>query len=287
VDPDPQGEFKTLVIPIKRVMNLFIIEAQVDTIVGNFIIDTGAPYLVLNQTYFRDYPKFDNREGGGIVGAANDIYTTVVSRLTIRELYYEKVQADVSDLSAIENTRNIKVLGLLGTNLFSKFAITIDPNKNVLYIQKVDKAGNIPEAERLYKQPYLQMPFTFMNNIILFKGKISDHPMWFAFDTAAETTLIHSKQPKEVTRMFEVTNRFTVTGIGGSKQDVLAGIMKELVFGTRIFQRNRAILTNLKQMNDSFGVTIDGMLGYDFFIRGVFTINFPKREFEMFIYKNG
>src|SRR3954454_17668013 len=45
------------VIPFTRAGNLILIQATVDTMVGNFILDTGAPYLVLNITYFRDYQR--------------------------------------------------------------------------------------------------------------------------------------------------------------------------------------------------------------------------------------
>ena len=56
-DPDPSGDFNTLIVPIKRAGNLIIVEAQIDTLVGNFVLDTGAPYLVLNATYFRYMPQ--------------------------------------------------------------------------------------------------------------------------------------------------------------------------------------------------------------------------------------
>ncbi len=46
-------------IPFTRAGNLILIQATVDTVQGNFILDTGAPNLVLNLTYFRKYP---NRE---------------------------------------------------------------------------------------------------------------------------------------------------------------------------------------------------------------------------------
>ena len=45
----------SILIPLKRAGNLFLIEARIDTMVGNFIVYLGAPYLVLNATYFRDY----------------------------------------------------------------------------------------------------------------------------------------------------------------------------------------------------------------------------------------
>jgi len=58
-DPAPYGDFETLIVPIKRAGNLIIVEAQIDTLEGNFVMDTGAPYLVLNATYFRDAPRID------------------------------------------------------------------------------------------------------------------------------------------------------------------------------------------------------------------------------------
>jgi predicted aspartyl protease len=48
---DLRGQDK-IVIPLVRVSNLFMVEATVDGQTGNFVLDTGAPGLVLNQTYF-------------------------------------------------------------------------------------------------------------------------------------------------------------------------------------------------------------------------------------------
>src|ERR1700744_3502667 len=137
IDPDPYGDFTTLVVPIKRAGNLIIVEATVDTLEGNFVLDTGAPYLVLNETYFRDAPKLDDQDAGGINGQADKSFSTVVHNFRILDLQYSRLTADVTDLSAIENGRGIKILGLLGTRLFSRFAITVDLFHNELYIHKI------------------------------------------------------------------------------------------------------------------------------------------------------
>src|SRR5574343_801004 len=50
---EAKGEFDTLKLPLKRAGNLLLVEADVDGQRGNFILDTGAPGLVLNTTYFR------------------------------------------------------------------------------------------------------------------------------------------------------------------------------------------------------------------------------------------
>ncbi|NQX92801.1 MAG: hypothetical protein HRT74_11885 [Flavobacteriales bacterium] len=59
-DPTPLGFEETVDLPLIRAGKLLLIEAEVDGVKGNFIFDTGAPYLVLNETYFRNVVKLDS-----------------------------------------------------------------------------------------------------------------------------------------------------------------------------------------------------------------------------------
>jgi hypothetical protein len=281
-DPDPSGEFNTLVIPIKRANNLIIIQAQVDTMQGNFVLDTGAPYLVLNQTYFRDYPKYSELESGGINGDNGASFRTSVKSLNMAELRFDRLQADVTNLSAIENSHHIKILGLLGTKLFSKFAITVDLFQNVLYIHKLDKNGDIPDQEVVYHDPILKIPFLNADNTMFFKVEVNDNTMWFAFDTGAETNLIDYHQAKKMMGGLDIISRAKLTGIGGSTYEVLYARFDKLLIGQRLFTSNRVLVTSLEKMGKAYGHTVDGILGYDFFVRAVFSINFVKKEFTMY-----
>lgn len=285
-DPAPYGDFTTLVVPIKRAGNLIIVEAQLDTIEGNFVMDTGAPYLVLNSTYFRDSPHISDQEAGGINGESEGTFTTVVHNFSILDLHYSKLTADVTDLSAIENGRGIKVLGLLGTRLFSKFAVTIDINKGVMYIQKVDSKGEIPLAERVFKTPDMVSQIRITDDIIFMKGNVNSKKAWFVFDTGAESNLLDYARMRRVLLEMRIVNRSKLTGIGGSKFEVLYARFDHLQLGEKDFTDNHVLITDLEKMGKAYDHTIDGILGYDFFIRGIFTINFVKSEFEMYIYNN-
>jgi hypothetical protein len=281
-DPEPSGEFNTLVIPIKRAFNLIIIQAKVDTLEGNFVLDTGAPYLVLNQTYFRDAAKYQDQESAGINGDAAGSFQTIVRNFDIAELHFDRLQADVTDLSGIENSRGIKVLGLLGTKLFAKFAITIDLFQNVLYIHKLDKNGDIPPSEESYHDPILKMPFYYTDGVIFLKGSVNDTNLWFAFDTGAETNLLDYRQAKKLMPAMQIISRSKLTGVGGSSYEVLYARFDKLVVGERTFTSNRVLITSLDKMGKAYGQSVDGILGYDFFTRAVFTINFVKKEFSMY-----
>jgi hypothetical protein len=283
--PEPYGDFKTLIVPFKKAGNLIVIEAQVDSMYGNFILDTGAPYLVLNKTYFRDAPHIQDQDANGVNGESDRTFKTAIKHLSIFELNYDRLAADVCDLSAIENGRNLKILGLLGTRLFSKLAITVDMNQSVLYIHKTDSRGEIPDAERVFAKADITTPFKLLNDVMFLKGMANDEKMWFAFDTGAESNLIDYNRNKKLVRTMHVISRSKLTGIGGAPFEVITASFDKLTIGDQVFTDNKAVVTDLEKMGAAYGYSVDAMLGYDFFSRGIFTINFVKKEFEMYIYK--
>ena len=282
-DSDPYGEFKTIVVPIKRAGNLIIIEAQLDTLEGNFILDTGSPGLTLNETYFRDATHDEDKESGGINGQSAS-FTTVIHNFSILDLHYDRITADVTDLSAIENSKGIKILGLLGTRLFAKLAITVDLFNNVLYIHKLDDKGDILPGERPFSQPDMKTSFKLLDDVIFVKGSIQDEDMWLAFDTGAESNLLDYDNFKKLARRMRIISHTTVTGIGGKGYENSYAFFDKMVIGNYVFKRNHIMLTRLDQLGKVYNTSVDAILGYDFFSRGIFTINFVKKELEMYIY---
>jgi hypothetical protein len=283
----PEG-LNTIAIPIKRAGNLIIIEAQIDSIAGNFVLDTGAPYLVLNATYFRDMPKFGEQEANGVNGNSAGTFRTEVKNFSLGlDLHYKRLPADVADLSAIENSKHIKILGLLGTQIFRKLAITVDHFHNVLYLHKLDSKGEIPSGERIFNNPEMATPFKYMNDVIFLQGTINQKNLWFAFDTGAECNLLSADAPKKVMSVMKGVNTSSMVGVGssGGKQLVYANF-NELLIGNYRFLNNRVLITSLDHLGRAYGNSMDAILGYDFFARGIFTINFVKKEFEMYIYRH-
>lgn len=116
------------------------------------------------------------------------------------------------------------------------------------------------------------------------KCDVNDKPMWFVFDSAAETNLLDYSRIKKLLPSMDIISRSKLTGIGGSSFQVLYARFNKLTVGDKQFFRNRVLVTNLEKMGKAYDHSIDGILGYDFFSRGVFTINFVKNDFEMYIY---
>lgn len=276
-----ENELKTYIIPIKRYQNLILIEASLDSILGDFVFDTGAPYLILNQTYFRKYRNLGSINSGGVNGQAPG-FKTFVKSIQIDQLGIKKLEADVVDLSAIENNKKLKILGLLGTQLFNNYAIVVDPYQNQMYIHEVDRKGNFSDEQKRFRNLYLKTNFSLNNNVILLNGNVRGKGLVFAFDTGAEVNLIDFRMPKKVSAALYPINRINMAGVGEGNTELLYAKLDSLNMETRTFMNNRFLVADLSKMNKYYNQYIDGILGYDFYSRGVFMINFVKKEFEMY-----
>ena len=128
-------------IPFSRAGNLILLRATADTSIGNFILDTGAPGLVLNITYFRDYASTTdaNEEQSGITGAASGVQKTLVKELSFGCIKNTAVPADLLSLGHLENLKGIKILGLIGLSLFQQFEMIIDYENNLLHLHRFGK----------------------------------------------------------------------------------------------------------------------------------------------------
>lgn len=277
MNDNPLGDFQMLTIPLKRAGKLFLIEVRIDDQVGNLIFDTGATGLVLNKTYFRKYAGIEKPAGGGITGAGK-VFSTVVKRIVISDLYYENVTADLMDLSHIENRRGIKILGLLGLNMINQFEVIFNARNNELQLFRVDKQGN-----RLSSQPseikydiIQKMDTKF--NIMIVRGKIGDKMLNFCLDTGAESNVVRSDVSKKVMNTIEINRRSGINGAGAASGEVLYGTMNEFEFGDLQFDNMQTVVTSLDVICESYGCSIDGMLGYDFWQKGTFCFNFRKSE---------
>jgi len=283
VPVDPASTFKTLVIPIKRVQNLIVIEARIDTLVGNFVLDTGSPLLVLNKTYFRKGWDRTDKVAANASGGTTSLYQTNVRAFALRELYFEKIQADLTDLGHIENQRGIKILGLLGVNLFTEFEMIIDLHKSILYLHRLDENGFVPEVERMVQSaPIIKVPFDFVRNIITMEVVVADKKLIFCLDTGAETNSLSSTLPPKILEVFRLSKRMVMLGTGGSRSEVLLGTLDEMSVGGKKFKNMHAAITRLQSLSDAYGRSIDGILGNNFLVKGIISINFVRKEFCMY-----
>jgi len=282
----PKGDFNSFVIPLKRAGRLFLIEVTIDGQTGNLIFDTGASGLVLNRSYFRNYTVRETlSESGGITGGGSKISNIVVDLIDVSALYYENVMADLADLGHIENQRNVKILGLFGLSLLRDLEVTFDARNSELRLSRIDKDGNCLDKSALYTIYKNTHKIEIRNDIIILKALVGGKMLNLSLDTGAEISLIHNGLPKNVLNTIEIRQKSDIGGSGSNRVQASYGIMNDLEVGDTRFGKMETAVINLSSMCDAYGCIIDGMLGYDFWQKGIYRINLTKQEISFNIGK--
>lgn len=283
----PLGELESVVIPLKRMGRLFLIEAKIDNITGNFLFDTGSAHLVLNSTYFRKYTMTPDEEGTGITGTTGALQHTRIDKMDVAGLVYKNLAADVTDLGHIENRRGVKILGLFGVSMLKGLEIVIDINHNELRLYRLDKTGNRISRERNEFRADVTQKVELFHNILFIKASIGGKLLDFCLDTGAESNVLNSYASKKVLSTVTILRRSDMMGVGTGEAEVLFGKLNDFVLGDRSILNMQTIIASLDELSASYGYPIDGMLGYDFFEKGEVCINLVKNELKISFTKTG
>jgi len=282
-EPEAVVDTDMITLPLKRAGRLLIIEAQVDSQKGNFIFDTGAPYLVLNKTYFRKYKKRTSTTANGITATANDIQKVDIDTLQIKSISYAHLEADIVNLGEIENVRGIKILGLLGLNLFKGFEMEIDVQKSVLKLYKLDKTGNslVPTSPSRCE---ITQSISVFDNTIFTDCHMANKKLRFGFDTGAETNVLSSRVNKKILETVAITGRRRLGGVGDGQVEILFGRMNDFQLNEETILGMQTVITNMDGMSEAYGTLIDGMLGFDFLAKGIVKINCRKKYLKLCLF---
>lgn len=281
-DPIVSTDSANCIIPFTRAGNLIIIRAIADTIEGNFIFDTGAPGLVLNMTYFRNYTSNEHTSDiqGGITGGVETDGHITINRFSFGPVKYAKVEADRINLGHIENSKGIKIHGLLGMQLFKKFEIIIDYEEQVIYMHLLTKKDAKDYKHELLKDTaaYIESPVDFIENKLIAYAWSGKKKLKFVVDTGAESNLIDSRLPDNILDGIVITRRIFLTGTGSSKVEALSGNINKITIGGQNVEQLPVIVTNLEKLCYAYDRCLDGMLGFDFLSRQKIGFNFVKRK---------
>lgn len=288
-DPEPKGDWASLCLPLKRAGNLLLVEARVDSLVGNFILDFGAPYLVLNRTYFRDYEtRRSGLQASGVDGGERAVERITVDRLEMETLHWLDVEADLANLGAIEDRRGVQILGLMGLDLFLDLAVTIDPLQSVLTLQRLDENGAPTDPDAWDgRSPGMRTEIRVQEKRILLEGRVAGKRLGFLLDTGAEANVLDNNNASKVLRAVRIERRVPLHGSAGGRAEALAGELGDLELGGRIFPGGKTLIADLDGLGITAGGGIQGMLGLSFLEQGVVRLNFFTETLHWYPFVEG
>ncbi len=271
----PSTEMNSISIPFVLVGRLIFIQARVDTFLGNFLVDTGSERLILNQEYFRQHNGKKVYTTGN-TGDVEEAYLRQVDTLHVGSINISDLQAHVVDISHIEQSKKIKIIGILGYDVFKDFTIFFDVQNSRIVLNKMDKFGRIDDQFLQTEKPMDSLKFTLNKYLIIVKGSVNNVPLHLILDSGAELNLIDNQINKKVLENFTVIKNIAMVGVGKNKVDTQSGMLKDVKFGNQVSSNMRTLLTSMGDINNANNSSVDGVIGYEFFNRRRVLINYKN-----------
>jgi hypothetical protein len=285
--PDAGLDSMSCILPFSRAGNLILIRAKADSTEGNFILDTGSPMLVLNLTYFRHYVTTvrTDAEEGGMTGTGSPVMETTVKEFNLGPIVYNRMVANLVNLGHIENSKGVKVFGLLGMKLFRQFEMIIDYDRNLIHLHRIGKKEQKSYRHEMLRDTSAYKTYTvdIYNDKVLARTELSGRKLRLLIDFAAETNVLDSRLPDNIFENIAISRRVILNGIGGQRVEALYGDLSNMKLGDDLIRALPVLVTNLSNTCLSYEFCIDGILGFDFLSLHKIGFNFVNRK--MYIWK--
>ena len=268
-----------VIVPFTFSGGLVILKARVNQMEGNFILDTGASGLVLNERYFSPDHYQTDITGMGLAGETSQVGAMLTDSFHLDELTFTNTAAQTIDLSQIEENKRTRILGLIGYDLLKDFELMLDYRQRFLTFSKTDKWGNVigPLPHTLNKVDSLS--FTLANFIPLIPVKVNGKEKQMGLDTGAEYNLLHLYRSKDILDHFKILKTLKITNTGQQKVEALAGKLSRVTFLDKYrCGAMSTVLTNLQELEAVYQCRLDGILGYEFFATWIVSINYKKHQ---------
>ncbi len=262
-------EFKT---NFELIKNLIIIKVQLDGKDEDFILDSGAPSIILNAVFYSDTSKIATAKQG-IVGSYKTgmykINKLVWNNTVIKDT--EVLSMDMSNLTA-QTGRPIK--GLIGYDMLKNSELLIDYKRKELIISTGEKL-QLHQVEIARDS----VSFVYRDHIPVLTLNINGSSHLFGLDCGAGRNLISQQLFKEIPKsMYKLTGTQKLGGADQNFRQVSSFKLKEFYIGTIKYKRGRFLTSDISHLNRDSNLIIDGLLGFPYLSRFKTSIDFANKK---------
>jgi hypothetical protein len=159
--------------------------------------------------------------------------------------------------------------------------MVIDVNRSELQLYRIDRAGKrlSPDADTL--KTTLVSPIKEASGVVFISATIGGKSVDFCLDTAAESNVLSSSASRKILNTVTITRATDLTGSGTGQVEVIYGTMNDFVLCGQPLHPMETIVSGLESLVLAYHYPLDGILGFDFFKKGVVRINLVKKEVGM------
>lgn len=256
------------VIPFELIRGMIVMDAQVDRKDGQFILDTGAPLMIIN-----DQPEQNT------LLAASFKQEVPIGKTTIEVFNWagteeKRMDALVLDISHLESAFDRPLKGMIGYNALKQYEVFFDYEKQFVQRYRARKNSLHKNATPLYS-----IPFQLYDHLPVITIQIGKHKLRFGLDTGACANLIDQSILETLSEEYYTHSADEeIQGLDQGVSSVKALVMNQIEAKGLVLKEMKFLATELPQLQGPDGSSIQGLLGYSFLSKMKFSINYPKRR---------
>ena len=269
-------------IPFSLAKNLIVVEAEINGVFGNYLVDTGAQSIVLNSAHFEtddvETVAMNHARPAGVNGEILDVQGAVKLRLSWGAIEISGLRGIVMDLTHLEKSVGVKVLGLIGYNVLERFQIQFDYAARELTLFSLDDDAQ-PLVQSDLGQPTLVASLDMAGHIPVVDVEIAGHELRVGVDSGAGEDMLFERWQAVLDGEYEFIER---TELRGGDKNVQMGDVVRLA---NIRLQDLDYPEVMIRFNDVAGFSgssdampMDGLLGYQFLKAHPTAINFRARK---------
>ena len=177
-EADGSPYFNSTIVPFKMIEGMMLVEATMNNQLGNYIIDTGAPTLIVNGQ-----PTQSTTQGRGISQGL------VTSEMKVQAFEWSGIekenlfafQVDISHLEAVSGEA---IAGIIGYDILKEVELLVDYSTQSIQLSSAN--GN----KGYQQKPIATIPFVMQGHLPVIKVKIGNKKLRLALDTASESNIL-------------------------------------------------------------------------------------------------
>ncbi|MCB0580149.1 MAG: aspartyl protease family protein [Phaeodactylibacter sp.] len=259
------------IVPYELVRGMILVKAEIEGQSGNFILDTGAPTLIVN--------------GDGIgersaewqsVSSDFNASTIRINKFNWAGIEKKGIEAIALDISHLEEAYQRKLLGIIGYQIFAGREILVNANTMQIFIFD----GKKNYLSRVSK-PITTLPFTMQDHLPVISARVGGQTYQFGFDSGCTANLLdQALLDKLPERAYNMLAQRQLQGFSEEPQDVMVIGTAAIELDNLPAKESEYLVTNLSHLKAS-DIHISGLLGYPFFKGLTFSINYVTRQLSI------
>ncbi|NET32785.1 MAG: hypothetical protein F6K19_12350 [Cyanothece sp. SIO1E1] len=257
--------------PFKHIRGLIFVQVEVNGEDAYFILDSGAPVVVLNSKYFSN-----GTEDGSAQGVSGSLQRQQIHIDSFRWGNIALADTDLMglDLSHLEEELDHPFKGLIGYDLLRDFELLIDYEKEELLLFK---DGQTDYHQKI--KPQSELSFNYQLHIPVLEVEIGGVQYDLGLDTGAEQNLISQsgfdRLPKE---SFALQEQTELRGADKNVTEVQRFIINESEFSGHTFKAMSFVSADISHLTAGYGLKIEGLVGYPFLSQQLCSIDFADKK---------